>query len=114
MGGKSRANFNRKFRDMSGSAYHDAACGYLQEKWGPLRNAPKLLARISGATPRAALNWLTGQNPPGPDAMITLMARDPGFKRMILELEAERAFDARMAAHESEVQEIRRLLDECL
>ena len=116
MVGISRSNFTQKFHCMSGAAstYHDAACGYLRHKWGPLRNASKLLARFTGSSPRTTRKWLDGENPPGADAMITLMARDPGFKRMILELEAERAFDERAAAFQKEISEIGRLIDGCL
>ena len=71
--------------------YRDAACGFLRDKWSPLRNAPKLLARIADATPRAVTNWLSGEAAPNGDTLITLMARDPEFKELILELVEARA-----------------------
>ena len=82
----------RKFREMNAAlSYRDATHGYFREKWSPLRNAPKLLARIADATPRTVMNWLTGDNAPNGDTLITLMARDPEFKNLILKLVEDRS-----------------------
>lgn len=82
----------RKFQHMSEAlSYRDAACGYFRDKWSPLRNAPKLLARVADATPRAVTNWLAGEAAPNGDTLITLMARDPDFKNLILKLVEDRA-----------------------
>jgi hypothetical protein len=78
---------NQKVPRMSGAlTYRDVACGYLRDTWSPLRNGPKLLARIADATPRAVANWFAKEAAPNGETLITLMARDPEFKRIILEL----------------------------
>jgi hypothetical protein len=81
------ANTDRKFQRMNAAVtYRDVACEYLRDKWLPLRNASKLLARLSDATPRAVVNWLAGENAPHGDTLITLMARDPDFEQIIIDL----------------------------
>jgi hypothetical protein len=53
------------------SAVHQA----LRREFGPRRNAAKLIARLSGASPRTAENWLAGLCAPQGAALLNLMAR---------------------------------------
>lgn len=66
-----RAKVDRKFQPMT---YGDVVLPILQERYGPLRNATKLLARDANATQRAAKNWLQGLCAPAGDNLLSLMA----------------------------------------
>jgi hypothetical protein len=46
----------------------------LNKAYAPLRHATETLARHSGATPRAARNWLDGECAPRAEHLILLMA----------------------------------------
>lgn len=71
-------------------SYRDTVCDYLRGKWSQRRNASEHLARAANATPRSAVNWLSGQAAPNGDTLISLMASDPDFETIILELVKER------------------------
>lgn len=70
---------------MSGSvAYPDIVWEVLHERFAPLRNASKVLARMVGVSPRTAENWLTRENAPQGEQLLTLMAECDGLAERIM------------------------------
>ena len=94
-------------------SYQEVAHNYFRSTWGNIRNAPKLLAKITGASPRTTRGWLRGETAPVGNYMIAMMARLPEFKRAVSDLEAKAAFEADQSKFEIEILEIERAIDEC-
>src|SRR5438105_2304374 len=59
---------------------------YLRERYGALRHATLRLAQVGNSTPRAARNWLDGECAPGFDGLVELMAADPDFEAVVLDI----------------------------
>lgn len=64
--------------------YPEFVCGFLRERFSPLRHAEKLLARAARVSPRTAENWLRGQCAPQGEALLNLMAECDGLAELIL------------------------------
>jgi hypothetical protein len=77
---KSRANDTRKFREdesmVTTAIYAERLQEVLERKYGPLRNAAKILGGMAGVSHRTAQNWLDGKNAPQGAALLNLMAKD--------------------------------------
>lgn len=106
--------------NSSALTYRDAATHYFQDVWHHIRNAPKILARITGASSRTTRGWIYGESAPTGDYMIALMAYDPRFKKAVDRLEAEHAFDERQKAFlasqiifDARIADVGRNFDEC-
>jgi hypothetical protein len=72
-----RTNSDRKLQIMSVAT--DASeffLGQIHKRYKPYRHAVELLARLTGAKPRAAKNWLDGVNPPCLDSAVNLLVED--------------------------------------
>lgn len=62
-------------RNFNGiGTYGDVVLGFIQRKYGPLRNATKLLARDAGCSPRTAESYLAGTHAPNGEKLINLLA----------------------------------------
>lgn len=60
---------------MNGTAqYSDVFFDVIRRRYGPLKNAAKLLARAAGCSPRTAENYLAGTHAPSGDKLINLLA----------------------------------------
>lgn len=94
-------------------SYQEVAYNYFRSTWGNIRNAAKILARITGASPRTTRGWLTGETAPVGNYMIALMAREPRFKSVVSEMEAQSAFEADQTKFNFEILEIGKAIDEC-
>jgi hypothetical protein len=74
----SSGNFPRKNRGnddvMQPVPYPVLVGGVLRARFGMLRHAEKLLARVARVSPRTAENWLRGQCAPQGEALLHLMA----------------------------------------
>ena len=62
----------------------------LRRRWSAYRSPAKQLARDVSADPRAASNWLSGNNAPHLAQTIELMAADPEVEALILDLVRDR------------------------
>jgi predicted transcriptional regulator len=58
---------------MNAAIYSETVTGILRRKYGNVRHATKMLARIVGSTPRTVQNWLDGTNAPRGAELIRLM-----------------------------------------
>ena len=59
---------------MMAATHSESFAGAIRREYGPLRHAPKILARKSGASPRAAETWLSGKHAPSFNQLIPLLA----------------------------------------
>ena len=59
--------------------------GIICDLYRPLRCAEKLLARDASATPRAARNWLRLSCQPRVEHVLSIAAKNPEFRRRLLE-----------------------------
>ena len=57
---------------------------FIGDNYRPLRNAPKLLARLTGASPRTASKWLRGETDPSLRAVIELARNDQEFRAHLI------------------------------
>ena len=89
---KNDRNFPPKCSAMTALAAPVSArfVGLLQDRFGPLRHAEKLLARMACSTPRSARNWLDGDCAPRIEHVIELMAADPVIEAAVLDMVAGR------------------------
>lgn len=71
------------------NAYAETVHRVLRAEFQPLKHATKILARLTGATPRAAENWLAGVCAPQGVHLIKLMAHCDELKAEIDRLIAE-------------------------
>lgn len=87
----SRHKTDRKFQavPLSGT-YGDVVGGFIQEAFGPLKHAEKLLARAAKVCPRTAANWLRGECAPRGDQLLELMASCDALADLINEAVRER------------------------
>lgn len=77
-------------------SYREMFFAYARARWRPERCAAKLLARTAFSPTNTARTWLQERSAADTEAMLWLMARDPAFKALILDLVAKReAADAR-------------------
>jgi len=63
-----------QFLRVRSMTYAAAVHGILSREYGPLRNAPKLLAQKAQVSVRTADNWLRGVCAPRGDELIRLMS----------------------------------------
>ena len=61
-----------------------AATAFIRERYAPLRNSPKLLARLSGMSPKQCGKWLRGEAEPSAGALITLARNDDEFRAHLI------------------------------
>ena len=76
--------------------YPDLVGGFLRERFGLLRGAPKLLARLGRTSPRTAENWLRDKCAPSGEHLLSLMAECDELADIIL-AEVERRREAQRA-----------------
>lgn len=79
---------------MSGTVtYEEAVNGVIRRQFAPLKHAAKILARLSGASPRTAENWLAGSHAPNGEKLLNLMATCPELadevNRVVVQRRAE-------------------------
>ena len=76
---------------VTAEVYGNVVTTTLRAKFGPLRFASELLARLVGVAPATAQNWLEGKHAPRGAELIRLMARCDELSVAIQRLvEAER------------------------
>lgn len=83
-------------------AFKDRICGLIRDAYSGRHDMHKAAARDADATPRAARNWLDGENLPGLWHFLQLARRHPELKAEVarlLELDAglDPELDRRMA-----------------
>jgi hypothetical protein len=47
------------------------------------KGTPKVIARLAGASPQAAKNWLAGQHPPSLVSFLRLLPHSPSLRKLI-------------------------------
>jgi hypothetical protein len=47
------------------------------------KSTPKVIARLAGASPQAAKNWLAGQHPPSLVSFLRLLPHSPSLRKLI-------------------------------
>lgn len=63
---------------------------WVREHYAPLRNAPKLLHRITGSAPRTAGKWLRGEGDPSLGAFLEICRHNPDIRaRLFAALEGK-------------------------
>lgn len=72
------------------TAVRDRLIDMIAREFKPFRFASEMLARAAGKSPRAAKNWLSGQNAPDAVALIELMASCSSIADEVERLVAER------------------------
>ena len=76
---------------LTQDAYRETITGTIRLVFGPRRNAAKILAGKTGASPRTAENWLAGTCAPRGAELIKLMAECAELRaevdRLITELQ---------------------------
>lgn len=65
-------------------AYPDLVGGFLRQRFGLLRGAEKLLARMARSSPRTAENWLRAECAPGGEHLLNLMAECDELAAIVL------------------------------
>lgn len=69
---------------MQSTAYPELIGGFLRQRFGLLRGAEKMLARMAGASPRTAENWLRLECAPTGEHLLNLMAECDELAGVIL------------------------------
>jgi hypothetical protein len=54
--------------------------------FGPYKGTPKVIARVAGASPQAAKNWLAGDHPPSLTSFLRLLPHSPSLQAMVRRL----------------------------
>ena len=65
-------------------AYPDLVGGFLRQRFGMLRGAEKVLARMAHCSPRTVENWLRGACAPTGEHLLDLMAECDELAEVIL------------------------------
>lgn len=47
------------------------------------KGTPKVIARLAGASPQAAKNWLAGDNPPSLVSFLRLLPHSPSLRKLV-------------------------------
>jgi hypothetical protein len=66
------------------AALSEMTLGHIEERYKPLRHACEVLARITGASPNAARNWLRRVCAPQADSLGELARNDPEFRAKLI------------------------------
>jgi plasmid maintenance system antidote protein VapI len=69
---------------MQSVAYPALVGDFLRERFGMLRGAEKMLARMARCSPRTAENWLRGESAPSGEALLSFMAECDGLADAVL------------------------------
>ncbi len=78
---------NRTFADCSADiqesdiAKQVSAC--LVVDFAHFKSTPKVVARLAGASPQAAKNWLAGQHPPSLVSFLRLLPHSPSLRKLV-------------------------------
>lgn len=57
---------------------------FMRSRYTPLRNAPKILARLSGMSHRTCGKWLRAEGDPSAEALLTLARNCPETKAALI------------------------------
>lgn len=60
------------------------ATSFIAERYRPLRNAAKILGRLTGASPRTTERWLRGEAEPSFPAVMELARNDHEFRARLI------------------------------
>lgn len=71
----------RDISAMSGATY---PVEFLRARYTPLRNAPKILAKLSGMAPRSCGKWLRAEGDPSAEALMNIAKNDPEFRANLI------------------------------
>jgi hypothetical protein len=58
---------------------------FMRARYVNVRNAPKILARLSGMAPRTCGKWLRAEGGPSAEALMNLAKNDPEFRANLIE-----------------------------
>ncbi len=62
------------------------ATTFIADRYRPLRNASKILARLTGASPRTTERWLRGEAEPSFPALMELARNDDAFRDHLISI----------------------------